>query len=125
MASPVVHIEVRGLEEPSLQAFYQDIFGWFREEGLSVDGYSVAEIGGGQLTAAIGQTPEWTARECTFFIQVDDIDNTLSRIEQAGGKRLMPRTVSSEDFPAKHIRIFTKFVDPAGNVLGLVEAPRA
>lgn len=123
MASPVVHVEVRGLDEPSLQAFYRDIFGWVRKEGLSVDGYSVLEVGGGQLTAATGQTPDWKARECTFFIQVDDIDETLSRIEQAGGKAVMPRTVSPEDFPAKHIRIFTKFVDPAGNVVGLVEAP--
>ena len=28
MARPVVHVEVRGLEAPSLQAFYRDVFGW-------------------------------------------------------------------------------------------------
>ena len=123
VVSPVVHVEVRGLEEPSLRAFYREVFGWFREEELSVDGYSVVNVGGGLLTAATGQTPDWTPRECTFFIQVDDIDETLDRIELAGGKAVMPRTVSPEDFPAKHIRIFTKFVDPAGNVVGLVEAP--
>lgn len=123
MASPVVHVEVRGLDEPSLQAFYRDIFGWFRDEHLSVDGYSVVEVGTVSLTAATGQTPDWKARECTFFIQVDDIGETLSRIELAGGRAVMPRTESPKDFPAKHIRIFTKFVDPAGNIVGLVEAP--
>lgn len=123
MASPVVHVEVRGLDEPSLRAFYGEIFGWCRDEDLSVDGYSVVEVGDGRLTAATGQTPDWTVRECTFFIQVDDIDETLSRIELAGGKAVMPRTVSPDGFPAEHLRIFTKFVDPAGNVVGLVEVP--
>ena len=75
------------------------------------------------MTAATGLTPDSKARECTFFIQVDDIDETLGRIELAGGRAVMPRTVSPEDFPAKHSRIFTKFVDPAGNVVGLAEAP--
>ena len=123
MASPVAHVEVRGLDEPSLQAFYRDIFGWVRSEELSVDGYSVAEVEAAGLTAATGATPDWKARECTFFIQVDDIDETLSRIELAGGRAVMPRTESPEDFPAKHIRIYTKFVDPAGNIVGLVEVP--
>ena len=45
MAAPVVHVEVRGLDEPSLQASYRDIFGWVPTEELSVDGYSVIEVG--------------------------------------------------------------------------------
>ena len=123
MSAPVVHIEVRGLDEASLRSFYSEIFGWEYSADLSVDGYSITEIGNRPLTAAIGGTPDWVARGCIFYIQVDDIDETLTRIEAAGGKAVMPKTVGPDDFPAKHIRVFTKFLDPAGNVVGLVETP--
>lgn len=124
MAAPIVHVEVRGLDEPELRQFYLRIFDWKRNEELSVDGYSIAEIGDGGLTAATGQVPDWHARECLFYVQVDDIDKTLAEIEAAGGKAVMPKTVGPGDFPAKHIRVFTQFTDPAGNIVGLVETPK-
>lgn len=123
MPAPVVHVEVRGLDEPRLAAFYRDIFGWEREEALSIDTYSVMEVGSGTLTGAIGPVPDWSTSSATFFIQVDDIDKTLSEIEAAGGQQVMPRTVGPQ-FGATHILVFTKFVDPAGNVVGLVEKPK-
>ena len=123
MAAPVVHIEVRGLDAPGLRDFYEEIFGWVREDGLSIGDYSVGSLGAGELTAATGPVADWKARSLTFYIQVDDIEATLQRIEAAGGRRVMPRTEGPE-FGAKHILVFTHFVDPAGNVVGLVETPR-
>ncbi len=122
MARPVVHVEVRGLDAPGLQAFYRDVFGWEPEESLSIGDYGVAELGSGRLTVGIGPVPEWSARSTKFHIQVDDIDATLRLIEAAGGQAVMPRTVGPE-FGAKHILIFTSFLDPAGNEVGLVETP--
>ena len=58
-------------------------------------------------------------------VQVDDIDATLAEIEAAGGRAVMPKTVGPEDFPAKHIRVFTTIVDPAGDIVGLVETPKS
>ena len=122
MTAPVVHVEVRGLDQPRLASFYEQNFGWTRDDGLSIDNYSVGKIGTGDLTAATGPVPEWSSRSATFFIQVDDIDAALRMIEASGGRAGMPRTVGP-DFGAKHILIFTKFIDPAGNVVGLVERP--
>ena len=123
MSAPVVHLEARGLDPAELRDFYQRIFGWERDESLSIDDYSVADLGEGRLTIGIGPVPDWSAREAKFFIQVDDIDETLGRIEAAGGRRIMPRTVGP-DFGATHILIFTTFLDPAGNTISLVEKPR-
>ena len=120
---PVVHVELRGLDAPQLQEFYRDVFGWDRDDDLSIGDYAVTGIGSGPLTVGIGPVPEWSARSAKFYIQVDDIEETLSRIEAAGGKPVMPRTVGPE-FGAKHILVFTTFVDPAGNQVGLVETPR-
>ena len=122
MARPVVHLEVRGLDVPELRAFYQDVFGWERVEELSIGDYSVAEIGSGPLTVGIGPVPDWSTRSAKFYVQVDDIDATLERVVAAGGRPVMPRTVGPE-FGSRHILVFTTFLDPAGNEIGLVETP--
>jgi predicted enzyme related to lactoylglutathione lyase len=117
---PVVHVEIRGLESQELQSFYRDIFGWDRDDSLSIEDYSVGEVQGDVLTAGVGPVPDWSANASTFFIQVDDIQATLEKIEACGGKAVMPRT-EGPVFGAHHILVFTKFMDPAGNVVGLVE----
>ena len=122
MTSLVVHLEARGLDAPALHAFYADVFGWTRNDALSIDDYAVTEIGDGPLTVGIGPVPDWSSRAAKFYIQVDDIDATLQRIEAAGGTRVMSRTVGP-DFGATHILVFTSFLDPAGNEIGLVETP--
>ena len=121
-SSPVVHLEARGLDASELHAFYREVFGWERNDDLSIGDYAVVEIGEGPLTIGIGPVPEWSTRKAKFYIQVDDIDETLERVEAAGGKRVMQRTVGPE-FGATHILIFTSFLDPAGNEIGLVEKP--
>ena len=124
MTRPVVHVEVRGLDSAELQEFYREVFGWVRDDDLSIDDYAVAEIGTGPLTVGIGPVPDWSSRSAKFYIQVDDIEETLSRVAAAGGKAVMPRT-EGPTFGATHILVFTSFVDPAGNVVGLVETPRS
>ncbi|MFW2334903.1 VOC family protein [Ilumatobacter sp.] len=122
MGSSVVHLEARGLDAPALHAFYDEVFGWKRNDALSIGDYAVVEIGNGPLTIGIGPVPEWSSRAAKFYVQVDDINATLERVEAAGGKRVMPRTVGP-DFGATHILVFTSFLDPAGNEIGLVETP--
>lgn len=121
MPAPIVHVEVRGLDAESLRQFYAEIFDWQREEDRSIGEYSVGSLGSVEVTAATGPVPEWSANGATFYIQVDDVAATLDHIERLGGRRLMPKQVGPPDFPSPHINVFTKFVDPAGNVVGLVE----
>lgn len=123
LAQPVVHLEARGLNPSELQEFYRSVFGWERNDDLSIGDYAVAEIGEGPLTVGIGPVPDWTARSAKFYIQVDDIDATLALVEAAGGKTVMPRT-EGPTFGATHILVFTSFTDPAGNEIGLVETPK-
>ena len=92
-------------------SFYADVFGWKRNDALSIGDYAVAEIGDGPLTIGIGPVPKWSTRGAKFYVQVDDIDETLQRVESSGGKRVMLRTIG-RDFGAKHILVFTSFLDP-------------
>ncbi len=50
-----------------------------------------------------------------LYVEVPDIDAHLAKVEAAGGKTVVPRTV----IPATVI--FGLFTDPAGNLVGLVE----
>ena len=46
----------------------------------------------------------------------------IASVVAAGGRPVMPRTVGPE-FGSRHILVFTTFLDPAGNEIGLVETP--
>lgn len=121
-AAPIVHVEVRGLNAPGLRDFYAEVFGWQRDDERSIGDYSVCALPGEALTAATGPVADWEANSATFYIQVADVDETLRAIVRLGGTPVMPKQVGPPDFPSPHINIFTKFMDPAGNVVGLVEA---
>jgi uncharacterized protein len=51
----------------------------------------------------------------TLYVQVDAIDPTLEKIEESGGKTIVPRT----EIP--QVVTYALFTDPAGNMVGLVE----
>ena len=71
---------------------------------------------GGGVGGAVGQGPEQGPTYLTVYLEVDSIDDHLARIEAAGGQTITPRTVIPDTV------IFALFTDPAGNMVGLVEA---
>jgi predicted enzyme related to lactoylglutathione lyase len=52
--------------------------------------------------------------QVTFYIEVDDPQAYLDRVEEAGGKTLVPVT----ELP---MVTFARFADPQGNVVGLMK----
>ena len=51
------------------------------------------------------------------YILVDDIDATLKKVEELGGKVTVPKSPSGECFMAF-------FTDPDGNIFGLWQEPK-
>lgn len=110
--NPVVHFEVgcRDLEKTS--SFYTGLFGW---TPMSVPMATLLTTNSsegiqGHITA-LGHEPH---QYVTFYIQVEDIVDSLKRIEQAGGKKLVGPV------PLPPNRQFAWFSDPEGNMVGLV-----
>lgn len=114
MASKITHVEFMGADGDKQASFYKDIFGWESEGVPGFDQYYMvsSDIGVG---AAVGKGPEQSPSYLTVYLDVDDIDETLARIEGSGGSVVMPRTV----IPG--VVVFAMFTDPAGNVVGLTE----
>ncbi len=113
MGQPVVHFEILGKDAKNLQDFYSDLFGWhINNNNLinygEVDTGSESGIGGG-IGLAQGEN------HVTFYIQVDDPQAHLDKIEAKGGRTVVPVTEIPD------MVTFALFADPEGNVVGLVK----
>jgi predicted enzyme related to lactoylglutathione lyase len=112
---PVVHWEIRAREPLLQQNFYRSLFDWTVDANNPMKYGMVKSSGGkaGSIDGGIGGTPNGDTL-VTFYVQVDDIDAYLAKVEQLGGKTLMPR---SDIGPV----IMATFQDPEGNEIGLLE----
>jgi predicted enzyme related to lactoylglutathione lyase len=111
MAAKIIHVEVAGKDGPALQRFYSDVFGW----ELNTDnpgGYGLVRQG--DVTGGIGPTQDGGPGHVTFYVHADDPAGTLRRIEELGGRVIMPLT---EVAPETTIALFA---DPEGHVVGLM-----
>jgi hypothetical protein len=120
----VVHFEIPMDDPARAKEFYGSIFGWDIQAVEHMD-YTMAmttpvdektmmptEPGGinGGMMARSADTPA-----PVITIGVSSIDESLKRIEEAGGSTVTPRT------PIPDMGAFAYFKDSEGNVLGLWE----
>lgn len=110
MSSPIVYFEVAGPDGASLRTFYATVFDWSIDAAAAISPESTGGIRGG-----IRQDPA----EKMLYMGVPSIDAALVRIQEAGGKVALPRTV------VPGVVTFALFFDPAGNRMGLVEQASA
>lgn len=115
MANQVSWFEVLGTNPDKLRGFYAKLFDWqFQQLPDSGMDYAVLDkaqtgIGGGVGNAPQG--PGWT----TFYVSVDDVAETLAKVEKFGGKTLMPPT----KLPGGGT--IAVFADPEGHPIGLAK----
>jgi predicted enzyme related to lactoylglutathione lyase len=115
MGNPVVHFEVVGRDVQALQSFYKDAFDWQIQP--AVPSYAMALPGGeGGINGGIGATPDGSAGHVTFYVEVPDLEATLSKIESLGGSTVM----GPEDVPEGPT--IAMFADPEGHLVGLIKA---
>jgi predicted enzyme related to lactoylglutathione lyase len=110
--NPVIHFEIGCKDLEKTGKFYSDIFGWTR---TSIPGGSLVATNNtegiqGHITS-LGHEPH---QYITFYIQVEDINAYLSKIEAAGGKKVIG------PFPLPDKRQFAWFNDPGGNMVALI-----
>ena len=110
--NPVVHFEIGCKDLEGTTTFYTELFGWKANPipyASLLDTQSEKGIPG-HITA-LGHEPH---QYVTFYIEVDDIGGTLTRIEAEGGKRLVGPV------PLPDGKQFAWFSDPGGNMVGLI-----
>ena len=112
----ICHIEFPTTDAEKTRTFYEEVFGWAFSTAPGFDTYPMfrdpSGIGGAFNADPRGEGPSLTGP--IVHIEVDDIDATLKRIDEAGGKTLVPKTKISADYGS-----FAVFLDNVGNRLGL------
>ncbi len=121
----VIHFEIHGKDLDKLQKFYQEVFGWdIKDMGPAMANYRVVTTGtespgidGGMNERRSGLPVEGApvnAFICT--IEVENIDETLAKIEHAGG------TVATDkmEIPGG-VGILAYRKDPEGNIFGVLQ----
>ena len=112
MPNPVLHFEVlTGGNAEDLQKFYADAFDW-KVDANNPQKYGMVDNGGDGINGGIGPNPQGQSY-ATFYVQVDDLQKTLDKIESLGGKT----ATQPMDLPGG--LSIAMFNDPAGNLIGL------
>ncbi len=112
MAAKIIHVEVAGKDGPALQRFYSDVFDW-KLDTDNPDGYGMLRDESG-LTSGIGGTQDGGAGQVTFYVHSEDPAGILRRVEELGGKVIMPLTEVAKD------TTIALFADPEGHVVGIM-----
>jgi predicted enzyme related to lactoylglutathione lyase len=118
MPNPVVHFEIMGQPGPEIARFYRSLFGWPVDVGGPVRGYEqhcfVPEQGAG-IAGGIGAADG--SSFATIYVEVEDLDAACEHVQALGG------TVVLEPMSIPEIRDLriARFLDPAGNLIGLTE----
>jgi predicted enzyme related to lactoylglutathione lyase len=89
MPHPVIHAEIRSTDPDATRAFFSELFDWTYSDG-AFPGYTFVDTGAnGALPTAIGPL-QGGDDAVLFFVAVDDVESTLARAEQLGGRIVQP-----------------------------------
>jgi predicted enzyme related to lactoylglutathione lyase len=116
MAHPVVHFEIAGPDDRQLAEFYAGLFGWGMQPVHGI-GYTLVTTGAG-INGGIEKVSDIPPRTI-FYIQAEDLQTVLDKINLVGGKTVTPIT----ELPG--MATYAHFEDLDGLVVGLVLGPTA
>lgn len=113
MAHPVTHFEVIGKDNKKLRDFYRKAFDWKLTD--APEDYAMVDTGANGHGIGGGIGPSRDGRNMvTFYVEADDLQGTLAKIEKLGGKTVVAPMHTG---PVE----LALFADPEGNVIGLAK----
>ena len=111
MAHPVIHAEIRSADPDATRAFFAELFGWTYSDG-AFPGYTFVDTGvEGAIPTAISPL-QGDSDAVLFFIGVQDVEATLARAEELGGRIVQP----AQQVPGV---TFGVFADAQGHLVGV------
>ena len=108
MGNPLCHFELMVSDVKKSQEFYGKIFDWEFKTDENMPDYTMISTGkepGGGLMKKPAQAPQFALAQ---YFEVDSIEETLAKVEAAGGKPGIPKMEIPE------IGWWAMFFDPDG-----------
>lgn len=116
MSNPVAHWQMISKDPEAVAKFYGALFGWSVSAANGL-GYRMVDTGSG-LAGGIWPSPPGSPETVQLYVEVPDIDAALARLQELGGKILVPKqTLPDGDAMALAL-------DPLGRSFGLMTKPR-
>ncbi|AJY75175.1 VOC family protein [Paenibacillus beijingensis] len=112
MPNPVVHFEIIGKNGAELQNYYKDLFEWEIDTNNPMN-YGLVDTKSGGINGGIGGSEH--GAYVAVYVEVPDLQATLDKAVQLGGKILMPPTEVTDTVT------IAMFSDPENNVVGLLK----
>lgn len=112
----VVHFEIPASDPERTVAFFTSVFGWkFNKWGGTE--YYLSDSGSPEEPGIEGAVMQWNSPDQPIVntIQVDDLDETIRKIEEQGGKIVVPK----QTIPG--IGTHCYFKDPSGYIHGAMQ----
>jgi predicted enzyme related to lactoylglutathione lyase len=117
-AQPIVHIELVTPDPKAAGQFYQEVFGWTLDLDPTFD-YLQFKGEGGPGGAFIKPDNDNAGANAVIYLDSDDIDADLGRVQAAGGQVVVPKT----EIPQSGW--FAIFSDPSGSRMALYQSIHA
>jgi predicted enzyme related to lactoylglutathione lyase len=108
----IVHVEIPAANVEAAGKFYQELLGW-KLQPIPEMNYTMWEAGDGSGGGFPEVSDEAPAGHVLVYIDSDDIEADLKKVEELGGKVIHPKA----EIP--QTGWYALFQDPTGNVLGL------
>jgi predicted enzyme related to lactoylglutathione lyase len=114
MPHPIVHAEIRSADPDATRAFFGELFGWTYPTEGSLPGYTFVDTGVPDALYTAISPLQGDGDLVTFFVAVDDIEDTLANATKLGG-RVVQKPVSVPGVS------FALLADPQGHIVGLAK----
>jgi predicted enzyme related to lactoylglutathione lyase len=109
--NPIVHVEIGCRDGGKTREFFSRLFDW--EISGPEGGFMIDAGGPGGVTGHIAELAEEWGSYQIFYVQVEDLEASLAKAEELGGKTLVPPV----ELPGRGS--FAWLASPEGNVVGL------
>jgi uncharacterized protein len=110
------YVQVPAVDVAASAAFYEAVFGWAvrrRDDGATAFDDTAGTVSGQWVEGR----PPTEAAGMLVCVQVDDVEDALAAVVQAGGRVVTPVTLQKEG------EAYATVADPAGNVVGVFQEP--
>ena len=99
VVGPIKWFEIYAANPERAKAFYSELFGWtFSREPAQNEDYWVIDTGKESLRGGLqyGLNPCYPALGTVLYVQVDDIQEFLSKARRLGAEIIRPKTLISD-----------------------------
>ncbi len=118
MPNHLCHFEIMTRDTEKAKAFYGTLFDW-KFDDATMPGYTLINAGV-DPSGGLFKSPSSAHGSCVnVYIQVQDIDGTLKKVRDLGGKVIVEKTA------IPNTGHFAMFTDPEGITVGIMQPSHA